>query len=179
MASVNYQFMTFDTYISAEKIAERVRELAQQMAKDYAGRTPHFICVLNGAVFFFCDLLRAFPLDCTMSFVQLRSYDGTESTGEVEEVKPIDVDVRDRDVIVVEDIVETGLSMHYLKPVLEEQKPRSIRVVSLLYKPSELHYEDAAPDYVGFEVSREFVIGYGLDIDGIARNLPDIYTLRK
>ena len=179
MASVNYQSMTFDTYISADRIAERIRELAQQLANDYAGCTPHFICVLNGAVFFFTDLLRALPIDCTVSFTQLCSYNGTESTGEIEVVKPIDVDVRDRDVIIVEDIVETGLSMHYLKSVLEAQKPRSVRVVSLLYKPSELHYKDAAPDYAGFEISREFVIGYGLDINGIARNLPDIYTLRK
>ena len=178
--AVSFQGMTFDEFISPAELTQMAQNVSKQIAEDYAGRKPHFICVLNGALFFFVDVLKALPLDfqCTLSCVQLRSYEGTDTIGKVEEVLPLKVDIRDRDVILVEDIVDSGLTMHFYKQKLMELKPRSLKVAAMFCKPSELKYPDAAPDYVGQEIPKKFILGYGLDIDGLARNLPSIYALR-
>lgn len=177
--TVSYQGMTFEPYITREQIDAFVRKIAEQISTDYAGKTPLVVCVLNGAVFFMTDLVRQLTIDCELSFMQLRSYVGTQTTGQVEEVVPLRSDIRGRDVIVVEDIVDTGVTLHYLKARLLAREPRSLKIASLLFKPTELRYEDARPDYYGCEISKEFVIGYGLDLDGLARNLPEIYRLKK
>ena len=177
--SVSYEGMIFDEYISAQEIAQLVQNVAQQIARDYAGKQPVLICVLHGAMLFLTDLMRALPLDCTVTTVRLQSYEGTNSTGRVIESVPLQADIRDKDVIVVEDIVDSGITMHYFKQNLRERQPRSLKVASLLSKPSELQFEDAKPDYVGREIPKKFVIGYGFDINEFARNLPSIYALRE
>ena len=179
MLSVTYEGMTFDEYISAEEIAHIVKDVAQRITKDYEDKQPVLICVLHGAMFFTTDLMRALPMDCTMATVHLQSYDGTSSTGQVRENVPLQVDIRDKDVIVVEDIVDSGITMHYFKQILHSRQPRTVKVAALLSKPTELKYEDAKPDYVGREIPKKFVIGYGFDIHDLARNLPSIYALRE
>ena len=177
--NVSYQGIAFEPLFTKAQIAQIVDSIAQQIASDYAGKQPHFICVLKGSVFFAVDLMRALPMDCTVSFVQLRSYQGTSSSGKVEEVMALDSDIRGKDVIIIEDIIDSGLTMHGFKQRLAEAQPRSIALASLLFKPDQLQYEDARPDYYGAEISKEFVIGYGLDLDGLARNLPEIYKATK
>lgn len=179
MVSVTYEGMIFDEYISRSEIAEMVEHVAQQIANDYADKQPVFICVLNGALFFLTDLMRALPIDSTVATVRLQSYEGTSSTGAVRESVPLQVDIRDKDVIVVEDIVDSGLSMHYFKRILQSRQPRSIKVAALLFKPEALKFPDAKPDYCGREIPNKFVIGYGLDLNELARNLPAIYALRE
>jgi len=176
--SVTYEGMIFDEYISRTEIAEMVEHVAQQIAHDYADKEPVFICVLHGAMFFLTDLMRAFPFDCSVATVRLQSYEGTSSTGQVRESVPLQVDIRDKDVIVVEDIVDSGLSMHYFKRILQSRQPRSIKVAAMLFKPTALKFPDAKPDYCGREIPNKFVIGYGLDLNELARNLPSIYALR-
>ena len=156
-----------------------VEHVAQQIANDYADKQPVFICVLNGALFFLTDLMRALPIDSTVATVRLQSYEGTSSTGAVRESVPLQVDIRDKDVIVVEDIVDSGLSMHYFKRILQSRQPRSIKVAALLFKPEALKFPDAKPDYCCREIPNKFVIGYGLDLNELARNLPAIYALRE
>lgn len=179
MKSVSYEGMTFDEYISKEELAQMVQEVANRIAKDYEDKKPVLICVLHGAMFFLTDLMRALPIDCTVATVHLQSYDGTTSTGQVRENVPLQVDIRDKDVIVVEDIVDSGITMHYFKQILRMRQPRSVKVAALLTKPTELKYPDAAPDYCGREIPKKFVIGYGFDIHDFARNLPEIYALRE
>ena len=179
MKSVSYEGMTFDEYISAEEIKQMVQDVATRITEDYKDKQPVMICVLHGAMFFTTDLMRALPMDCTLASVHLQSYDGTSSTGQVRESKPLEADIRDKDVIVVEDIVDSGITMHYFKQILQSRQPRSVKVAALLSKPSELQYEDAKPDYVGREIPKKFVIGYGFDIHDLARNLPSIYALRE
>ena len=178
MKSVSYEGMIFDEYISEQEIAQLVRNVAHEISRDYTGKQPVLICVLHGAMFFLTDLMRALPIECSVTTVRLQSYDGTGSTGRVVESVPLQADIRDKDVIVVEDIVDSGITMHFFKQILCERQPRSLKVASLLSKPSELQFEDAKPDYVGREIPKKFVIGYGFDIHELARNLPDIYALR-
>lgn len=179
MKSVTYEGMTFDEYIPADEIKQMVQDVAEHIAHDYAGKQPLLICVLHGAMFFLTDLMRALPIDCSVASVHLQSYDGTSSTGHVRETMPLQADVCDKDVIVVEDIVDSGITMHYFKQILQARQPRSLKVAALLTKPSELQYDDAKPDYVGREIPKKFVIGYGFDIHDLARNLPSIYALRE
>lgn len=179
MKFVTYEGMTFDEYISKQEIEQIVQDVAGRIAADYEDKHPILICVLHGAMFFLTDLMRALPIDCTVATVHLQSYDGTSSTGQVRENVPLRVDIRDRDVIVVEDIVDSGITMHYFKQILRARQPRTVKVVSLLSKPSELQYPDAKPDYCGREIPKKFVIGYGFDIHEYARNLPEIYALRE
>ena len=179
MKSVTYVGMTFDEYISQQEIQQIVANLAERLAADYAGKQPIMVCVLHGAMFFLADLLRALPIDCSVTTVRLQSYDGTESTGKVRETVPLQADICGKDVIVVEDIVDSGIKMHYFKQNLRDRQPRSLKVVALLTKPSELQFEDAKPDYCGREIPKKFVIGYGFDIHEFARNLPSIYALRE
>lgn len=179
MNSVSYEGMIFDEYISKEEIAHMVQEVADRIAHDYQDKKPILICVLHGAVFFLTDLMRALPIDCMVATVHLQSYDGVASTGQVRENVPLQTDIRDKDVIVVEDIVDSGITMHYFKQILRSRQPRSIKVAALLTKPTELQYPDAKPDYCGREIPKKFVIGYGFDIHDYARNLPAIYALRE
>ena len=141
-------------------------------------KKPLFICVLNGAFAFASDLFRAFEADAEIAFVRLKSYDGTGTTGTVKEIHGLNEDIAGRTVIVVEDIVDTGFTMKKLVADLEAKNPAQVKVASLLHKPDSLQCE-VKVDYVGFTIPSKFIIGYGLDLDEQARNLPDIYVLKE
>ena len=166
----------FDTMISAEKIAARVREMGAQITKDYAGKQIVVIGVLQGAFLFMADLIRATPIDLTTDFIGVVSYAGAQSTGHVRIVSDLSVSIEGRDVVVVEDIVDTGLTLTYLKRTLEARHPRSLRVCVLVDK-IERRKVDVGLDYVGFTIPNVFVVGYGFDHEGLYRNLPYVAAL--
>ncbi len=176
MNRVTYQGLTFEPYIEKARITERINALARQIEKDCEGRRPLFLCVLNGAFPFAADLFRAVQLpDSEIQFIRLKSYEGTGSTGKVKEVLGLADDIEGRTVIVVEDIVDTGRTIRRLLDDLAKKNPADLKVATLLYKP-EANIENVKPDYVGFEIPSKFIIGFGLDIDEQARNLPDIWV---
>ena len=162
--------------ITADQIRQRIAELAQQIRGDAPEAELHFIGVLKGSVFFLTDLLRAMPGSVTMDFIAVASYAGTKSSGEVRLLKDVDRGLQDRHVIVVEDIVDTGLTLHYLQDILRARGPASLRTACLLSKPSRRKI-DVPVDYVGFTIDDQFVVGYGLDYDEHHRHLPYIGVL--
>lgn len=168
---------TFVEKYSPSQIAEIVDNVAARINEDYAGREPLFVCVLSGAFVYAADLFRRIRLRSQITFVRLSSYEGMQSTGTMEMPVPLQQSVVGRDVIVVEDIVDSGASMHFFKHYLLEQGAQSVRVSSFLYKPEALRYEDAKPEYPGVAIPNDFVIGYGLDYDGYERNLDGLYVL--
>ena len=168
--------LTFSTSISAERIAERVEQLGVDLNLDYEDKNPIFIAVLNGAFVFTADLVRQFKGNCELSFVKLASYAGTESTGDIATRIGLETEVRGRHVIVTEDIVDTGNTMFHFLQELEALSPASIEIASLLVKPDALQH-NLDIKYKGFEIPTDFVVGYGLDYDGLGRNFPDIYSL--
>ncbi len=171
---------TFAVSIPREKIEARIKELGTKITKDYkdAEQPPIFIGVLRGAFMFLSDLVKEVDFPCEIDFLQVSSYEGTtQSTGTITLLKALKSDISGRDVIIVEDIIDTGLSIAYVKDMLQASNPKSIRIASLLDK--KLSNLDFKIDYVGFEIAPEFVIGYGLDYNQLGRHLPDIYTLIK
>ncbi|HSP87466.1 MAG TPA: hypoxanthine phosphoribosyltransferase [Ignavibacteriaceae bacterium] len=169
----------FVPLLTAEKIQERVKEMGIQLSEDYEGKTPIFIGVLNGAFLFLADLLKNIYVDCEIDFFKLSSYgDEKISSGNVTLIKELNCDVSNRDIIIVEDIVDSGLSIKYIEELFSKHKPASMKVVSLLVKPESLKY-DVKIDYIGFKVPSKFVIGYGLDYAQKFRNLRSIYVLKE
>ena len=179
MQTVEVNGLVFDEYLSAKKIAEIVNQVAARINRDYMGKEPLFICVLNGAFMYASDLFKRITLPCEITFVRLKSYEGIATTGEVKILTPLTVDVEGRDVIVIEDIIDTGLTMHGFVQQLEEMGAKSVELTSFLFKPEALRYADAAPKYAGLEIPTKFVLGYGLDFDEKGRNLPALYVLRS
>ncbi|MBD5320387.1 MAG: hypoxanthine phosphoribosyltransferase [Bacteroides sp.] len=177
MKKVSYKGLTFVPYLESEKIQARVKELGEQITRECGGQRPLFLCVLNGAFPFASDLFRSVQLpDAEISFIRLKSYEGTESTGVVKEVMGLTENVEGRTVIVIEDIIDTGRTISNLVKDLKAKNPGDVKIATLLFKPESLK-ADVTPDYVGFEIPSDFIIGYGLDIDGLARNLPDIWVI--
>ncbi|HLR26539.1 MAG TPA: hypoxanthine phosphoribosyltransferase [Fodinibius sp.] len=167
----------FKIYLTEEEIKERVAELGRELSEQYAGQRPIFIGVLNGAYIFLSDLMRHVSIPCEVDFLKLSSYgDEKVSTGQVTDLKDIDADIEGRNVVLVEDIVDTGLSMKYLIDKLQKKNPESIQTVSLLHKTEATHH-DVQLDYVGFRIPTLFVLGYGLDFAQEGRNLAQIYIL--
>jgi hypoxanthine phosphoribosyltransferase len=163
--------------LDPETIQNRVVELAHRITADYQGRTPHLIGVLKGATIFHADLIRAIGVGVSVDFIAVASYgSGIKTSGEVRILKDLDESVEGKDVLLVEDILDTGLTLHYLLENLQSRNPQSLRVVTLLSKPSRRQI-DVHADYVGFEVPDKFVVGYGLDFDQRYRNLPYICEL--
>jgi hypoxanthine phosphoribosyltransferase len=164
--------------IDADSIRNRVRELGAQITNDYQGRMPHLIGILKGASVFHADLARAISLTVSIDFIAVGSYgSGIKTSGEVRILKDLDESVEGKDVLLVEDILDTGLTLHYLLENLQSRSPRSLRIVTLLNKPSRRRI-DVRADYVGFDVPDKFLIGYGLDFDQRYRNLPYICELK-
>lgn len=167
-----------EVLIPAEKIQERVKELGAQITKDYAGKSPFFVGVLRGCFVFMADLVRNVDLYCTMDFMAVSSYgNGTSSTGAVKITRDLNEDIEGKDVIIVEDILDSGVTLNYLKSYLANRNPASIRIVTLLDKP-ERRTKAIQADYSGFSVPNEFVVGYGLDFAETYRNLPYIGVLK-
>lgn len=166
----------FRVMISAEQIDRAVERVAHQLNERYAGRTPIFLGVLSGSFLFLGDLLRKTTFDNQLAFVKLSSYEGTQSTGEVRQQLGIDFDIEGRDVIIVEDIVETGHSMKHLLNYLGERRPASVAICTLFFKPDRFLY-DYPIDYKLFSIGNEFIVGYGLDYNQLGRNLKDIYVI--
>jgi len=176
-ATVTYRGDQFRRYLDAETIQDRVDEIGQQITEDYADTTPILVSVLNGAFMFTADLMRAIDTDCEIDFIKLSSYGAEKvSSGDVQELKSVDAPLADRDIIIVEDIVDTGLTMDFMKDRFQAYNPASLRVATLLHKP-EATEPDLELDYVGFRIPDLFVIGYGLDFGQLGRNLADIYIL--
>lgn len=167
----------FELYLTEAQIQRRVKELAAQINRDYQGKTPIFIGILNGSFIFFSDLIREITVDCEVDFFKLSSYgDAKISSGQVKLLKELNAQVTGRDVIVVEDIIDSGLSIDFIKKLITKENPSSFRVVTLLFKKSVAKI-DFPIDYVGFDIPPEFVIGYGLDYAQKVRNLRAIYRL--
>lgn len=167
---------TFRTYLPASTIQARNRELAREISEDLRGRNPLFIAVLNGAFIFAADLFRQLTIDAEISFIKLVSYKGTRSTGHVVTSIGLDTELYDRTVVILEDIVDTGKTLHEFMPQVLHQQPKRLLVTSLLSKPDARMFPIQI-DYLGFSVPDKFLLGYGLDYDGHGRNLSDIYQL--
>lgn len=160
--------------ISEDQLQERVKELGAQLNKDYAGKEITAICILKGGVVFFSDMIRQVQVPLKCEFLGVASYHGGKtSSGEVKLTQDVKDPIENKHVIVFEDIVDTGLTLSYLLKLFKSRNPASLKVCSLLFKPSQLK-TDVSPDYVGFEIENRFVVGYGLDLDGLYRGLPYI-----
>ncbi|MCB0497195.1 MAG: hypoxanthine phosphoribosyltransferase [Cyclobacteriaceae bacterium] len=168
----------FVPFISAEEINDRVAKLAKQINKDYKGKTPLFIAILNGSFIFASDLLKEINLDCEISFIKLSSYTEMASTGNVKELIGINENIFNRDVVIIEDIVDTGNTMKGVMGEFKERGAKTIEIVSLLVKPEAL-VNAIDIKYVGFEIPDKFVVGYGLDYDGLGRNKKAIYQIKS
>lgn len=178
MADIKVHDHTFKPYIPADEVQKRVKAIARQMEEDYRGDVPLFIPVLNGAFRFASDLFSYYDGPAEITFVRLASYSGTQSTGNVRELVSLNADIRDRRVIVVEDIVDTGRTVDRIMETLSHHQPAEVKLASLLLKPEA--YKGSHPvDYLGFEIPNLFVLGYGLDYDGLGRNLNDIYQIKS
>jgi hypoxanthine phosphoribosyltransferase len=169
----------FVPFITEEEIQKRISELAEELTAEYKTKLPIFIGVLNGSFMFMSDLLKKVKFNCEMDFFKLSSYgDEKISSGRVKLVKDLNADITDRHLIIVEDIVDSGLSIKYIEDLIADHKPASMKVVTLLLKPDSLKY-DVKIDYIGFKIPSKFVIGYGLDYAQKYRNLPMIYALSE
>jgi hypoxanthine phosphoribosyltransferase len=168
----------FEPYLSAEEIAEKIREIAGRLNRDYAGRKPLFIAILNGSFMFASDLFKSISIEAEISFIKLASYKGTKSSGQVITAIGLDIDLIGRHVIIVEDIVDTGKTLHVFLPQLVHQQPASLKVAALLHKPEATVYPIPV-DYLGFSIPNKFVVGYGLDYNGLGRNIASIYKLAE
>ena len=178
MDTVRIHDKPFKPYLRAGEIDAAVRRIAREIDHDCAGRKPLFLSILNGSFMFAADLFRHLTIPAEISFIKLASYKGTRSTGHVITSIGLDDDLYGRDVIILEDIIDTGRTLHQFLPQLEHQQPRSLRICALLHKAeATLHPVDIA--WLGFTIPDRFVVGYGLDYDGLGRNLPEIYQLSE
>jgi hypoxanthine phosphoribosyltransferase len=166
----------FQPYITADELAVKIESMGKTLTQDYEGKKPLFIAILNGSFMFASDLFKQVKTDCELCFIKLASYKGTKSTGQVITSIGLDISLKDRHVVIIEDIVDTGKTLNEFLPQLTNQQPASLKIAALLHKPEALAYP-LQIDYLGFEVPNKFLLGFGLDYDGFGRNLPEIYQL--
>lgn len=178
MSEVRVHDKTFRPFIDRETIQKRVGELGKEIDRDLHGKVPLFIAILNGSFVFASDLFRSLTIEAEISFIKLASYKGTTSTGSVITAIGMDENLKDRHVIILEDIIDTGKTLHAFLPEIMDRDPASLKIATFLSKPDALKHPVKA-DYVGFEVPNKFVLGYGLDYDGLGRNLPELYELAE
>ncbi|MBK9570910.1 MAG: hypoxanthine phosphoribosyltransferase [Chitinophagaceae bacterium] len=176
MSVIKIHDKSFETYLSAETIQQRVSEIAAAINTDYKGRRPLFIAILNGSFMFASDLFKHLDIEAELCFIKLASYKGMKSSGNVVTSIGLEDDLFDKEVIIVEDIVDTGKTLHNFLPKLLHQQPQSLKIATLLHKTDATEYP-LTLDYVGFTIPNKFVVGYGLDYDGLGRNLKEIYQL--
>ena len=176
MDTIRIKDKTFAVSINEEDILKEVERVADAINRDLAGKNPLFLCVLNGSFMFASDLMKRISIPCEISFVKLASYQGVSSTGVIKEVIGLNEDISGRTVVIVEDIVDTGLTMQRLLETLGTRNPAEIHIATLLVKPDKLQVE-LDIEYAAMQIPNDFIVGYGLDYDGFGRNYKDIYTL--
>lgn len=176
MSVIKVHDKSFEIYLSEEIIQKRIKEMAAEINKDYTGKRPFFIAILNGSFMFASDLFKQLTVEADICFIKLASYKGMETSGKVITTIGLDHDIFGKDVVIVEDIVDTGKTLHNFLPRLEHQQPQSLKIATLLHKPEATEFPIAL-DYIGFAIPNKFVVGYGLDYDGLGRNFKEIYQL--
>jgi hypoxanthine phosphoribosyltransferase len=175
---MNIKDKTFELFIKEETIRKRVKELATQVSFEYKDKDPLFIPILNGAFLFAAELIKEVTIPCQLSFVKVSSYSGTESTGAIKQLFGLDETLENRNLIIVDDIIDTGLTMYTVVEQIKKMNPASIEVMTFLLKPEAVK-KHLQVKYVGFPIPNSFVVGYGLDYDGYGRNLKDVYRLES
>ncbi len=176
MSHIKVHDKNFEIYLPEATIQQRVKEIAAAINKDFDGRKPLFIAILNGSFMFAADLFKQLSIEAELCFIKLASYKGMKSSGKVVTSIGLEEDLFGKDVIIVEDIVDTGKTLHDFLPKLMHQQPRSLKIASLLHKSEATTYP-LHIDYIGFDIPNKFVVGYGLDYDGLGRNLKEIYQV--
>lgn len=176
MKNVQVKDKEFSLYISGEKIKKQVKRVATSINEELAEKRPLFLVVLNGAFMFAADLLREIDIPCEVSFVRVSSYEGTSSTGNIKELIGLNENIEGRTLVIVEDIIDSGITMREMLRMLKEKNPADVRVASLFVKPDNLKV-DLDIHYRCFDIANDFIVGYGLDYDQEGRNLPDIYQI--
>lgn len=176
METIRIKDKQFKTFITEEKILKEVARVGEEINRDLADANPLFVSVLNGSFMFTADLMKHVSVPCEISFVKLASYAGTSSTGKVKELVGLNDDITGRTIVIVEDIIDTGLTMGRLIETLKARNPKEIRIATLLVKPDKLKV-DLDINYIAMNIPNDFIVGYGLDYDGLGRNYRDIYTV--
>ena len=176
MPAIKLHDKTFDTYLSEQDIQEKVKEIADQLNRDYKDKRPLFIAILNGSFMFAADVFKYLTIEAEICFIKLASYRGMKSSGNVITAIGLDQDLFGRDVVILEDIVDTGKTLGEFLPKLDHQQPKSLKIAALLHKPQATRFP-LTIDYLGFSIPDKFVVGFGLDFDGLGRNLKEIYQL--
>jgi hypoxanthine phosphoribosyltransferase len=176
MPTIQLHDKQFEIYLPEAEIQERIRDIADHLNREYKNKRPLFIAILNGSFMFAADLFKYLTIDAEICFIKLASYRGMKSTGHVITAIGLDVDLFDRDVIILEDIVDTGKTLNEFLPKLDHQQPKSLKIAALLHKPEATQFP-LQIDYLGFSIPNKFVVGYGLDYDGLGRNYKQIYQL--
>jgi hypoxanthine phosphoribosyltransferase len=168
---------SFEKYISTEEIQERVTVLADQINTDFSDKEVEFIAILDGSFMFASDLLKKINLQTTISFLKVKSYEATESTGKINELIGLQTKITGKHIVILEDIVDTGATMDYVVETLQKHQPASTTIATLMFKPEAFKGKNK-PKYIGFNISNEFIVGYGMDFDGYGRNLESIYQIK-
>lgn len=176
MSTIRVHDKNFDVYLSEAAIQQRINEMADAINKDYEGKKVYFIAILNGSFMFAADMFKYLTIESEVCFIKLVSYKGLKSSGDVATTIGLDEDLHEKHVIILEDIIDTGKTMHYFLPKLIHQQPASLKIAALLHKAEMTQYEIPI-DYTGFVIPNKFVVGYGLDYDGLGRNYKEIYQL--
>lgn len=178
MSLIKVHDREFVPFISEATIQHKIKDLAEQISKDYQGKRPLFVAILNGSFIFASDLFKQLEIEAEICFIKLASYKGTKSTGHVVTAIGLDTDITDRHVVILEDIIDTGKTLYEFLPQITNQRPASVRIAVLLHKPEATKYQFPI-DYTCFTIPNKFVLGYGLDYDGLGRNIREIYQLHE
>ena len=178
MTKIKLHDKYFKPYISEKKIAKAIQSLAKQIEEDFKDEVPLFIGILNGSFMFVADIIRQYSYDCEVSFVKLASYEGTSSTGTIKQLVGLNEDIEGRSVIILEDIIDTGNTLQEIYDIFEDKKVTKLKIATLFFKP-DVFKKELPIDYIGISIPDKFIVGYGLDYDGLGRNLADIYKLSK
>ncbi|MGM5629771.1 hypoxanthine phosphoribosyltransferase [Apibacter raozihei] len=178
MKEIKIQDKTFTPFVTSQEIEHAIKRMTNTLYEEYKDEVPVFLGVLNGVIMFFSDFLKQYEGDCEIGFLQLASYQGTESSGKIKLVTDVTIDITNRHVIILEDIIDTGNTLEYLYSLLEMKPVKSIKIATLFFKP-EVYKKDLNIDLIGMNIPNKFVVGYGLDYDGLGRNYKDLYQLKE